>query len=99
MKRVFIRKKFTFKRKSDKKRKYKTSPKVLSIRNFLMQHSEVPKIDFSKLKIPPYLDVSSAGDTFVEGLFLPKFRFNFFSSIKIKSRNENETRIKSSFFN
>ena len=102
MKKRLIRRKTLFKSKkvkNDKKYKYKYI-KDKAIKNFILQHTKKPNIDFSKIKIPYFLEFSndeeSSNKLFLKDINLPIFRFKAFSDIKKEGENENRI---NSFFN
>ena len=102
MKKRISRRKLFFKSKKVKngnKFKYKYI-KNKAIKNFILQHTKKPKIDFSKIKIPSFLEFSndeeSFNNTFLKDITLPIFKFNVFSDIKKEGEKENQVK---TFFN
>ena len=93
MKKYLIRKKIYFKSKSKKTKKY---IKDESLKNFLLNHSKVQNIDFSKINIPSFLDILSNEPK--EEIKLPRFRLNFFSEIKSETEKEKISNFKSFLF-
>ena len=98
MKKILFRKKIVFKSKSNKRRKNKKYIKDESLKHFLLQHSKVRNLDFSKIKIPSFLDVLSQDDSSLEEINLPRFKLNSFSDIKNETEKGNKTIFKSFIF-
>ena len=86
-KRLFLKSK---KVKNEKKFKYKYI-KDKGIKNFIFQHSQKPDIDFSKIKIPSFLeDFSKDEEYFNNSINLPIFNFKVFTDIKKEEEKENQ---------
>ena len=87
--------------KNGKKYKYKYI-KDKGIINFIIQHTQKPNIDFSKIKIPSFLQgFSEDEDTFNNSVLkdnnLPIFKFQVFSDINKVEKKEKEKQLNSSF--
>ena len=90
-KRLFFKSK---KAKNGKKYKYKYI-KDKGIKNFILQHTQKPEIDFSKIKIPSFLedfskDEESFNNSFLKDINLPIFKFKVIPDIKKEEEKENQ---------
>ena len=83
MKKYLKRRKLIFKFRLGWRKKNRKYIKDESLKNFILEHSKVQNIDFSKIKILSFLDILS-NPTF-EGINLPRFQLNTFSELQNES--------------
>ena len=106
MKKRILRRKLFFgskKVKKGKKYKYKYIKDEGTI-NFILQHTQKPEIDFSKIKIPSFLedfskDEDSFNNSFLKDISLPILKFTVFPDTKNEEEKEEKENQSNSFFN
>ena len=96
MKKYLKRRKIIFKFRLDGRKKNRKYIKDESLKNFILEHSKVQNIDFSKIKILPFLDILP--NSIYEGISLPRFQLNTLSELKNESQIGNSSNFKSFIF-
>ena len=96
MKKYLKRRKIIFKFRLGERKKNRKYIKDESLKNFILEHSKVQNIDFSKIKILPFLDILP--NSTYEGISLPRFQLNTLSELKNESQIGNSSNFKSFIF-
>ena len=96
MKKYLKRRKVFFKYRLSMRKKNQKYIIDESLKNFILEHSKVQNIDFSKIKIFSFLDILS--NATYEGINLPRFQLNTFSELKNDSQIGNTSNFKSFIF-
>ena len=93
MKKYLKRRKVFFKYRLSRRKKNQKYIIDESLKNFILEHSKVQNIDFSKIKILPFLDILP--NSTYEGISLPRFQLNTLSELKNESQIGNSSNFKS----
>ena len=96
MKKYLKRRKVFFKYRLSRRKKNQKYIIDESLKNFILEHSKVQNIDFSKIKILPFLDILP--NSTYEGISLPRFQLNTLSEHKNESQIGNSSNFKSFIF-
>ena len=96
MKKYLKRRKVFFKYRLSRRKKNQKYIIDESLKNFILEHSKVQNIDFSKIKILPFLDILP--NSTYEGISLPRFQLNTLSELKNESQIGNSSNFKSFIF-
>ena len=96
MKKYLKRRKVFFKYRLSMRKKNQKYIIDESLKNFILEHSKVQNIDFSKIKILPFLDILP--NSTYEGISLPRFQLNTLSELKNESQIGNSSNFKSFIF-